>query len=117
LKLSEDIIFVGIVDRNGKLLAGESNNVPIGTSLHCENSALYGFYFFCLVDLVQETDCDICCYKYCTKVHFAGSRFGSTSLITAPLTQQKGNYLCIHMHESSVEQELKVIATTVDSLF
>ena len=119
LKLSEDIIFVGIVDRNGKLLAGETNNyfVPKGTCLYCQNSTFYGFYFFCLVDLLQETDCYTCCSKYCTKVHFAALQFGNTRLITAPLTQERGNYLCIQMHESSVELELNMIATMVDSLF
>lgn len=119
LKLSGDIIFVGIVDRNGKLLAGESNNyfVSKATCLYCQNSTIYGFYFFCLIDLLQETDCYTCCSKYCTKVHFAALQFGNTRLISAPLTQERGNYLCIQMHESSVEQELSIIATMVDSLF
>ena len=119
LKLSEDIIFVGIVDRNGKLLAGESNNyfMPKGRCLYCQNSTFYGFYFFCLVDLLQETDCYTCSPKYCTKIHFAALQFGNTRLITAPLTQERGNYLCIQMQESSVELELNTIATMVDSFF
>ena len=117
LKLSEDIIFVGIVDRNGKLLAGESNNYFVPKCLYCQTSTLYGFYFFCLVDLLQETNCYTCCSKSCTKVHFAALRFGNTRLITTPLTPEDGNYLCIQMHESSVEQELNIIATMVNSLF
>ena len=39
-----------------------------------------------------------------------------TSLIVASLAQEKEFYLCIHMHKSSLEQELNIMYTTIDSI-
>jgi hypothetical protein len=118
IKLNEDILFVGIVDRSGKLLVGEGSNYSIPTRIcpHCQNSALYDFYLFWLVDLVQNTNCDASCPQPCGKVHFSLSRFRGTSLTVAPLSQEKDLCLCIHMQTSSIEKELNIMYTTVGSV-
>lgn len=118
LKVSEDIIFVGVVDASGKLLVGESSSysMPTKNCSYCQNAVLYGFFSSWLVDIVQNTGCDVSCFQACNKVHFALSRFRGTSLIVASLAQEKSFYLCIHMHKSSLEQELNIIYTTIDSI-
>jgi hypothetical protein len=118
LKLSDDIIFVGIVDHSGKLLVGESSNYLIPTKIcpHCQNSALYDFFWFWLVDLVQNTRCDVSCPQPCNKVHFSLSRFRGTSLTVAPVSEEKDLHLCIHMQGSSLEKELNIMYTTVGSV-
>ena len=118
MKLSDDIIFVGIIDRSGKLLVGESSDYSMPTKIcsYCQNFILYRFFSSWLVDIIQNTGCDASCSQSCTKIHFALSRFSSTSLIVASLVHEKGYYLCIHMHKSSQEQELNIMHTTVDSV-
>jgi hypothetical protein len=119
LKLSDDIIFVGIVDQGSRLLVGECNNylIPMGSCKCCQNSILHAFYLYCLVDLVRETGCDACCSRNCTEVHFTVSLYNRTRLIAAQLTQNKDTYFCIHMHETSLEHEVNIINTVVESVF
>ena len=118
LKLSDDIIFVGIVDDRGKLLVGESSNHVISTKIcpPCQNSALCDFFWFWLVDLVQNTRCDANCPQPCNKVHFSLSRFRGTSLTVAPVPEEKDLHLCIYMQGSSLEKELNIMYTTVGSV-
>jgi hypothetical protein len=97
---------------------GESSSysMPTKTCSYCQNSVLYGFFSSWLFDIVQNTGCDASCFQFCNKVHFALSRFRGTSLIVASLGQEKDFYLCIHMHKSSLEQELNIMYTTIDSV-
>jgi hypothetical protein len=99
-------------------LVGESNDYSMLTKMcsYCQNSVLYGFFSSWLVGIVQNTGCDASCSQSCNKVHFALSRFRGTSLIVAPLVQEKGFYLCIYMHKSSLEQELNIMHTNIDSV-
>jgi hypothetical protein len=97
---------------------GESSSysMPTKTCSYCQNSVLYGFFSSWLVDIVQNTGCDPSCFQSCNKVHFALSRFRGTSLIVASLGQENDFYLCMHMHKSSLEQELNIMYTTIDSV-
>ena len=94
LSVDKSIRFAGVIDGNGKLLAGKYRNniqkpVITSSSSNLSQKSLYSGYLTLAIKKRFESDLG--------ELHFQLTEFDKVKLLTIPLTSRNDRYLCVSL--------------------
>jgi hypothetical protein len=112
LSVDKSIRFAGVIDSNGKLLAGKyRNNIqkPLITSSSTSDlsqNSLYSGYLTLAIKKRFESDLG--------ELHFQLTEFDKVKLLTIPLTSRNDRYLCVSLDNiASYERTVSKIIESI----
>jgi|RhiMetdeSRZDD1v2_1073273.scaffolds.fasta_scaffold13065_8 hypothetical protein len=112
LSVDKSIRFVGVIDVNGKLLAGKyRSNLqrPLITTSHTSDFSQNSFYSgYLALTIKKKFESDL------GDLHFQLTEFEKVKLLTIPLTSRNDRYLCVSL--DNIASYEKTISKIIDSI-
>jgi hypothetical protein len=111
LSVDKSIRFAGVIDGNGKLLAGKYRNniqkpVITSSSSNLSQKSLYSGYLTLAIKKRFESDLG--------ELHFQLTEFDKVKLLTIPLTSRNDRYLCVSLDNiASYERTISKIIESI----
>jgi hypothetical protein len=111
LSVDKSIRFAGVIDGNGKLLAGKYRNniqkpVITSSSSNLSQKSLYSGYLTLAIKKRFESDLG--------ELHFQLTEFDKVKLLTIPLTSRNDRYLCVSLDNiASYERTVSKIIESI----